>query len=52
MKAKIFQIDVTHFVNAYKIIIKFRDDANREHISTQIFYVFSKMFQNIIVKFS
>ena len=34
VKAKIFQIDVTHFVNAYEIMIKFRDDANHEHIST------------------
>ena len=43
---------MTYFVNAYKIIIRFRDDASREHISTQVFYAFSKMFQNIIVKFS
>ena len=43
---------MTHFINAYKITIRFRDDASREHISTQIFYAFSKMFQNIIMKFS
>ena len=41
-----------HFVNAYEIMIKLRDDTNREHISTQIFYAFLKMFQNIIIKFS
>ena len=52
IKMKIFQIDVTHFINAYEITIKFRNDANREYISTQIFYAFSKIFQNIIVKFS
>ena len=33
-------------------MIKLRDDASREHILTQIFYAFLKMFQNIIVKFS
>ena len=43
---------MTHFVNTYEIMIKFRDDASREHISTQIFYAFLKMFQNIIIKFS
>ena len=52
VKIKVFQIDVTHFVSAYKIMIKFRDDVNREHISTQVFYAFSKMSQNIIIKFS
>ena len=34
VKVKIFQIDVTHFVNAYEIMIRLRDDASREHIST------------------
>ena len=52
VKAEIFQIDVTHFVNAYECMIKLHDDVNREHISTQVFYIFLKMFQNIIMKFS
>ena len=43
---------MTHLVNAYEIMIKLRDDANREYILTQIFYAFLKMFQNIIIKLS
>ena len=30
--------------------IKLINDADREHILTQVFYIFSKIFQNIIVK--
>ena len=50
VKAKTFQIDLTRSINAYKAMIKFVNDADCKHISTQIFYTFSKMFQNIIVK--
>ena len=50
VKAKVFQIDLTRLINVYKATIKLINDADREHISTQIFYTFSKISQNIIVK--
>ena len=50
VKTKVFQIDLTRLINAYKMMIKFVNDVDREHISTQVFYTFSKMSQNIIVK--
>ena len=43
---------MTIFINIYKIKIRIRDDVAREHVSIQIFYTFSKIFQNIIVKLS
>ena len=43
---------MTIFINIYKIKIRVRDDVAREHISIQIFYAFSKIFQNIIVELS
>ena len=51
---KTFEINLKLFcriVNAYKATIKFIDDVNRKHILMQVFYTFSKIFQNIIVKF-
>ena len=35
---------MTIFINIYKIKIQIRDDIAREHISTQIFYTFLKIF--------
>ena len=47
---KIFQKDVITFINIYKVKIRVRDGAAREHVFIQIFYAFSKVFQNVIVK--
>ena len=38
------------FINIYEAKIRVRDDAAREHVFIQIFYAFSKVFQNVIVK--
>ena len=50
VKTKVFQKDVITSVNIYKTKIRIRDGAAREHVFIQIFYAFSKVFQNIIVK--
>ena len=50
VKAKIFQKDVITSINIYEAKIRIRDDVAREHAFIQIFYTFSKVFQNIIVK--
>ena len=50
VKAKIFQKDVITFINIYEAKIRVRDDAAREHVFIQIFYAFSKVFQNVIMK--
>ena len=50
VKTKVFQKDVITFINIYKVKIQIRDDVAREHVFIQIFYTFSKVFQNVIVK--
>ena len=50
VKTEVFQKDVTTFINIYEAKIRVRDDVAREHVFTQIFYAFSKVFQNVIVK--
>ena len=50
VKAKVFQKNVITFINIYEVKIRIRDDVAREHIFIQIFYAFSKVFQNVIVK--
>ena len=50
IKTKIFQKDVITFINIYEAKIRVRDDAAREHVFIQIFYAFSKLFQNVIMK--
>ena len=50
VKTKAFQKDVIIFINIYKAKIRVRDDAVREYVFIQIFYTFSKVFQNVIVK--
>ena len=50
IKTKIFQKDVTTFINIYEAKIRVRDGVAREHVFIQIFYTFSKIFQNVIVK--
>ena len=52
VKTKIFQKNVITFINIYKVKIRIRDDVAREHVFTQIFYAFLKVFQNVIVKLS
>ena len=50
IKTKVFQKDVTIFISIYEVKIQIRDNVAREHVFIQIFYVFSKIFQNVIVK--
>ena len=50
VKTKAFQKDVITFINIYEIKIQVRDGVAREHVVIQIFYAFSKVFQNVIVK--
>ena len=50
IKIKIFQKNVITFINIYKTKIRIRNDVAREHVFIQIFYIFSKVFQNVIVK--
>ena len=50
IKTKTFQKDVITFINIYETKIRVRDDAAREHVFIQIFYAFSKVFQNVIVR--
>ena len=50
IKMKVFQKAVTTFINIYKIKIQIRDDVARKHVFIQIFYTFSKIFQNVIMK--
>ena len=50
VKTKVFQKDVITFINIYKTKIRIRDGVAREHVFIQIFYTFSKVFQNIIIK--
>ena len=50
IKTKIFQKDVITFINIYEAKIRIRDGVAREHVFIQIFYAFSKVFQNVIVK--
>ena len=50
VKTKIFQKNVITFINIYEAKIRIRDDVAREHVFIQIFYAFSKIFQNVIVK--
>ena len=50
IKTKVFQKDVITFMNIYEAKIRIRDDVAREHVFIQIFYVFSKIFQDIIMK--
>ena len=50
VKAKVFQKNVTTFINIYEVKIRIRDGVAREHVSIQIFYAFSKISQNVIVK--
>ena len=50
IKTKAFQKNVITFINIYEAKIRIRDDVAREHVFTQIFYMFSKTFQNVIVK--
>ena len=50
VKTKVFQKNVITFINIYEAKIRVRDGAAREHVFIQIFYAFSKVFQNIIVK--
>ena len=50
VKAKVFQKDVTTFINIYEAKIRVRDGVAREHVFIQIFYAFSKVFQNVIVR--
>ena len=38
------------FINIYKAKIRVRDNVAREYVFTQIFYAFSKVFQNVIIK--
>ena len=50
IKTKVFQKDVTTFINIYEVKIRVRDGVAREHVFTQIFYAFSKVSQNVIMK--
>ena len=50
IKTKAFQKNVITFINIYEAKIRIRDDVAREHVFIQIFYAFSKVFQNVIVK--
>ena len=50
IKTKVFQKNVITFINIYKAKIRVRDDVAREHVFTQIFYAFSKVSQNVIIK--
>ena len=50
VKTKAFQKDVTTFINIYEAKVRIRDGAAREHVFIQIFYAFSKVFQNVIMK--
>ena len=38
------------FINIYETKIQIRDDVACEHVFIQIFYAFSKVFQNVIMK--
>ena len=38
------------FINIYETTIQIRDDVARGHVFTQIFYAFSKVFQNVNLK--
>ena len=50
IKTKVFQKDVITFINIYEAKIRIRDDVACEHVFIQIFYAFSKVFQNIIIE--
>ena len=50
IKTKVFQKDVTTSINIYEAKIRVRNGVAREHVFTQIFYAFSKVSQNVIVK--
>ena len=52
LKAKIFNKIKCRFIEIYIVELKIRDDREREHVSTQIFYSFLEMTHNIIVKLS
>ena len=50
VKAKIFQKKMIIFINIYKAKIRVRDNVACKHVFIQIFYAFSKEFQNVIIK--
>ena len=50
IKTKIFQKNVITFINIYEAKIRIHDNVAREHVFIQIFYAFSKVFQDVIVK--
>ena len=50
IKTKVFQKDVITFINIYEAKIRVRDNVAREHVFIQIFYAFSKVSQNVIMK--
>ena len=50
VKTKVFQKNVITSINIYEAKIRIRDDVAREHVFIQIFYMFSKVFQNVIMK--
>ena len=50
IKTKIFQKDIITFINIFKIKVRVRNRVAREHVFIEIFYVFSKVSLNIIVK--
>ena len=50
IKTKVFQKNVITFIDIYEAKIRIRDSVAREHVFIQIFYAFSKVFQNVIMK--
>ena len=52
LKAKAFNKIKCRFIEIYIVELKIRDDREREHVSTQIFYSFLEMTHNIIVRLS
>ena len=52
LKAEAFNKIKCRFIENYTVELKIRDDREREHVSTQIFYSFLEMTHNIIVRLS
>ena len=40
------------FINIYEVKIQICNNVAREHVFIQIFYTFSKIFQNILITLS
>ena len=50
IKIKTFDTSSIQFIDIYKITIKFCNNIDKEYVFTQMFYIFFKIVQNIIVK--